>query len=263
MGEFRPAGFDDLATQHHVCEIGCVLIQQLVMVGNDENPHRAATIILFADLGNALAGQLDRVDVQTAVGFIEDRELGSQHGHLQNLGPLHFAAGKTVVHIAAGEFDIHPQVFHLFSQFLAELTHGDEIFAFLARWVANIGRGMAEEIGHLHAGDRHRPLKRHENSRAGSFRGIPFGNVLAVEFDCPLGDFIVGVSHDDVAECALAGTVGSHESMGFATVDREIHAPQNWLAFDRDMEIRNFQRFSHFKYGVRMGGLWEIVDWES
>ena len=70
-------------------------------------------------------------------------------------------------------------------------------------------------------------------------------NVFAVELDRALGHFVVGVAHDGVAERALAGAVGTHQGVRFAAVDRQVHAAQNRLAFDGDVEVRNFQRFGH------------------
>ena len=143
-----------------------------------------------ADFGDALAGQLHGVDVEAAVGLVEDRELRPQHGHLQDLGPLHFAAGETVVHVAAGELFVHPQLRHLLLELLAELAHRDQLLAFLALRIADVGRRVPQEVGHLHARNRHRPLKGHEDAGPGPLGRVPFDDVLAIELDRALGHLV-------------------------------------------------------------------------
>ena len=79
-----PAGWND--PYNDVSARSLVQLQMLV-VRDDQNAH-----FLAADIGDALAGQAHGVDVQPAVGFVQDGELGPQHGHLQDFGPLHFAS---------------------------------------------------------------------------------------------------------------------------------------------------------------------------
>src|SRR3954471_12530731 len=92
--QFNAARLDNSSAQHHVGKVRHIVFQQAVVVRDDENSHIRTT-----NLGDALACQLHRVDVQTAVRFVEDGKLRPQHGELQNLGPLHLAPGKSVVHI--------------------------------------------------------------------------------------------------------------------------------------------------------------------
>ena len=47
------------------------------------------------------------------------------------------------------------------------------------------------------------------------------------------------------AERALAGAVRAHQRVRFAAADRQIHAVQDRLAFDGNMQIRNLQCLSH------------------
>ena len=44
-----------------------------------------------------VAARRAELRVETAVGFVQYGELRLQHGHLQDLGALHFTAGKSVV----------------------------------------------------------------------------------------------------------------------------------------------------------------------
>ena len=50
---------------------------------------------------------------------------------------------------------------------------------FLAVRVADVGGGMAEEVGHLHAGNRHRPLEGQEQSRPRPLVRLHLQQVLA------------------------------------------------------------------------------------
>ena len=46
---------------------------------------------------DARGHNLQRVDVQPGIGFVQDGELRLQHGHLENLVALLFAAGEAFV----------------------------------------------------------------------------------------------------------------------------------------------------------------------
>src|SRR5438552_19035591 len=57
---------------------------------------------------------LERVDVQAAVGLIENGIFWLKHGQLQDFGALFFAAGKALVDRARSERAIHPEQLDLF-----------------------------------------------------------------------------------------------------------------------------------------------------
>src|SRR5207247_1864514 len=57
---------------------------------------------------------LERVNVQAAVGLIENGIFRLEHRQLQNLGALLFAAGKTFVDRTRSERTIHPEQLDLF-----------------------------------------------------------------------------------------------------------------------------------------------------
>ena len=62
---------------------------------------------------------------------------------------------------------IHAQLVHLVAQLLAEVAHRDQVLALLAVRVADVGDGVAEEVGDRHAGDRRRILECQENPGLG------------------------------------------------------------------------------------------------
>ena len=181
-------------------------------MGDDQNAHVRA-----ADFRDALAGQPHGVGIEPAIGFVEDGELRLQHGQLQDFGPFHFAAGKTFVHIAAGKFGIDFQLLHLGAQFLAELAHRNQLFAFFAIGPANIGRGVPQKVGHFDAGNGHRPLERQKDSVSGTIGRLHFQHVVNCaiginQFDFSARDFIAGMPHDGVAQRAFARAVGAHRA---------------------------------------------------
>ncbi len=65
------------------------VIEQALIMRDDE--HRARGRAQRID---AFGDQFQRVDIQTGIGFIEDRELGLEQRHLQDFQSLFFAAGK-------------------------------------------------------------------------------------------------------------------------------------------------------------------------
>ena len=195
--------------------------------------------------GDRLAGQAHGVNVQAAVRLVEDGELRPQQGHLQDLRPLHLPARKTVVHVAPRELAVDPQPAHLLAQLLAELPHGDQLFALVAVRGADVRGRVAEEVGHLHAGNGHGTLKGEEQSGAGPLVRLHRQHVLPVKVDRPAGHFISGMAHDREAQRALARAVGAHQGVDLAAADLQTHALENRLARHRNVKIANPQRLAH------------------
>ena len=130
--------------------------------------------------------------------------------------------------------------------------HRNQLFTFLAIGAADVRRGVAEEIGHLHARHRHRPLKRHEDAGPRPLvrlhrQQIDHGAVVADQFDAACGHFVARMAHDGQAERRFAGAVRAHQGMHFAATDFEIHASKNRLAADGHVQISDLQRFGHFR----------------
>ena len=116
-------------------------------------------------------------------------------------------------------------------EFLAELAHRNQILTLLALGVPDVGRGVAEEIGHLHAGNRHRPLECHEHARPGPLVGRHREDIPVAQFDRAAGHLVARMAHDGKAERALARPVGPHQGMGLALPNDKIDAAEDLLAF--------------------------------
>ena len=78
-------------------------------------------------------------------------------------------------------------------------------------------------------------LERQENACICPFLGAHFKNVLSVEDDFTLCHLVGRVAHDDIAQCGLACTVGTHYGMNLAIVDSEVYALQYFFAIDTGM----------------------------
>ena len=170
---------------------------------------------------------------------------GREHGELEDLGPLLLAAGEALVQVAAGELRVHAQLVHRGADLLAELAHRDQVFAFLAVGVADVGDGVAEEVGHRDARDRGRILEGQEQPGLGPLVGLQLQQVAAVERRRPRRDLVVRVAHQRVAERALARAVRPHQGMGLTLADREVDAPQDLLAADGDVQVVDRKHLAH------------------
>ena len=129
---------------------------------------------------------------------------------------------------------------HFFFDLFAEFTHRDQVFAFFAIWVANVGAAVTQEVSHLDAGDRDRALERQEQSRAGSFVRFQLKNVFAVEQDFAFGGFVRRVAHDGQTECAFTRAVRPHQCVGFATSDLQVYTTKDFFVANRDVKVFDF-----------------------
>src|SRR3954465_9161275 len=109
IDELGAAALDDPATEEDVDETRLDVVQDALIVGDDQDAGR----VLGGHPVDPLGDDAHGVDVEAAVGLVEDRECGAEHRQLQPLGPLLLAARETLVQVAAGEFGIHAQLVHL------------------------------------------------------------------------------------------------------------------------------------------------------
>ena len=98
----------------------------------------------------------------------------------------------------------------------------------------------AHEIGHRHARDFERGLKRHKNAFVAAILGLELQEVLTVEDHFAFGHLIFGIAHQDVGERRFARAVGAHEHVHFAIANGEIDAAKYFFAFDGGVEVAYF-----------------------
>ena len=89
LGEFHAAGGDDAAVDQDVDAVGGDLVEEALVVRDEHDTHGRP---VDPDLANALGDDAQRVDVETRVGLVEDREFGFEDRHLHDLVALLLAA---------------------------------------------------------------------------------------------------------------------------------------------------------------------------
>ena len=192
---------------------------------------------------DALRDDLERVDVETRVGLVEDRDARLQHRHLQDLDALLLPAGEPVVQVARRELARHLQVLHRGEEVRAEL--GDRhrvVLAAVTRLALRVDRA-AQEARDRDARDRVRVLEGQEEPALRALVGPQLDEVLAVEQDLALGDLVGRVPHQRVGERRLARAVRAHDRVLLVQVDRQVDALDDLGAvFERDVEVLDLEQ---------------------
>jgi hypothetical protein len=129
-------------------------------VGDDDDgalraPHRV----------DAVCHELECVDVQARIGFVEDRQPRFEHCHLKDLVALFLAAGEAFVD-RAGE---HARVDLEQRCLLAHQRHElDRVELLLPAVLADRVQGRFQEVRIVHTRNLDRVLERHEHTLAGA-----------------------------------------------------------------------------------------------
>ena len=220
-----------------------VVLEELLMVGDDQDPHLRAT-----NPRNAFARQPHRIGVETTVGLVEHGKPRGQHGQLKDFCSLHFTAGKAIVDIAASKILVHLQFRHLRLQLTAKVFHRNQFLALFPLRIADITDRVTEEVGDPHARDRHRTLKRQEESHAGPLVWLHRQHILSAavgfhDLDRASGHLVGRVAHDRVTEGALTGAVGAHQGMHLTTPDLQIDSLEDLSFLNSDMQILDNEFF--------------------
>ena len=125
------------------------------------------------------------------------------------------------------------------------MPHGEQVFALLAFGPADVGGGVAEEVGHFHAGNGHRPLEGQEQARSGALVGRHGQQVLPVQLDASGRNLVSGMAHDGQAERALTRAVRAHQGMDLAPANGDADSLEDRLVADVDVEIVNRKGVVH------------------
>src|SRR5665811_1917776 len=232
--ELRPALLDDPAVDEHVDEVWLDVAQDPRVVGNQQD----ANVTARRSPVDALGDNLERIDVEPGVGFVEDGHLRVQQLHLEDLVALLLAAGKTLVDVAVSKIGVHPQLSH-------GSLHLLDPVAQLGSLAFDRGLGGAQEVGDCDAGHLDRVLHGEEDTGAGTLVDLHREDVLTIKGHSALGDGVFRVAGDAVGQGRLAGAVGAHDGVGLPRLHGQVHAAQDLLdavlRVDRDMQVANFQ----------------------
>src|SRR5262249_59103162 len=104
LDQLGPAVLHDPAAEEDVDELRLDVVEDPLVVGD----HQDAGAMPRRDPVDALGDDPHRVDVQAAVGLVEDGERRAEHRKLQDLGPLLLTAGEALVEITPGELLLDP-----------------------------------------------------------------------------------------------------------------------------------------------------------
>ena len=187
---------------------------------------------------DAVADDFERVNVQAGIGFVEDGELGFEHGHLENLRAFFFAAGETFVDGALEQIVLQFQQFHFVPH---EREKFNRVEFLLALVLADfIQRGL-EKVSAVHAGNLDRILEREEQAFARTFLGIEIEQVFAVIKHFAAGDVVTITARQDGGQRAFAAAVRPHDGVDFARIDGEADALEDLFALDASGEVFDFE----------------------
>ena len=187
---------------------------------------------------------LEGVDVQTGIGFVEQGEGRLQHGHLQDFAALFLAAGESLVDRARGEIPRHLEEIH----FLVKLGVIFGGLQFLTLGQARL-QGGTEEVGDGHPGNFARVLEGEENTLAGPRVGLHDKDALAVEKDIAGSHRVVGMAGDDFGQRAFARTVRPHDGVHLTGRQIEAQAAEDFAVADADVQVVNFEMFHKISDG--------------
>ena len=175
-----------------------------------------------------MGDSLEGVDIEAAVGLVQNRIFGLEHGKLQNLGALFLDAGKTFVDRTRGERTIHPEQLHLLVKFRVIVSG----FEFLALRQTRLDGGT-EKICDRDSRNFAWILKCEKNAFARAFVRLEFEQIFAIHREGSGCHLVIGMASQHFGERALAGAIRPHDGVDFATRHLQAQPADNLLVGDR------------------------------
>ena len=133
----------------------------------------------LAHLGDPVGDDAQRVDVEAGVGLVEDRDVGFEERHLEDLVALLLATREALVEVALREPLVHAELRGPFEQRHAHLEHRQVGDALARR------HRLAQEVEDAHARDLLGVLEAEEQAARGALVGGERRDVVAAEDDRP------------------------------------------------------------------------------
>ena len=188
-----------------------------------------AAVVRRAQFVHALGHDAHCINIESRIGFVENREFRFEHRHLENLVALLLATAEALVHATAREFRVEfhdlPFFVHQFQE-IRRLQFGQTlVFPLLVD-------GRFQKIRHRHARNLHGILEREENALVGACVGRHFEQILAVEPRFALGHFVERIAHEHGGERRFSRAIRPHNRVGFAGLHRQVDALQYFLVAD-------------------------------
>ena len=101
--------------------------------------------------------------------------------------------------------------------------------------------GSLEEGHRGDAGDFDRVLEGQENAGDSALGRFHFEDIFAIEQDFALGDLIVLLAGQHIAQRGLARAVAAHDGMDLPGRNGEVHALEDFALFDARMQVADFK----------------------
>src|SRR6266545_3535885 len=229
QGQLFPAGPNDASVPEDVDEVRDDVIEQALVMGDDQGG-----VIRTLELVHAVGNDLERVDVQAGIGFVEDGQLWLQHGHLKDFVALLLAAGEADVDGALEQIFVEIEQFHLV------LHQGEELHRVefrLAALFAAFVEGRLEEIRAVDPGDLDGILEGEEEAQARALLRGQGQQILALINHLAGGDVVTSAAGENGSEGALAAAVRSHDGMNFTGPNDQVDALENFLFLHASVEV--------------------------
>src|SRR5882672_6634020 len=134
-----------------------VIEQALIMRHENDGVFRVVKLI------DTTGDDSQGIDIQTGISFVENREPGFEHSHLQNLVALFLASGETLIDGTSHEACIHLNDFRTLPQQVLKL---EWIQLFLAQMFALLVVSKPQKLRVGNARYFNGILKRHDDSFA-------------------------------------------------------------------------------------------------
>ncbi|SPU67198.1 Uncharacterised protein [Brucella neotomae] len=164
---------------------------------------------------------LQRIDIEAGVGFVENAKAWLQKLHLKNFSALLFTAREANVKRALQHIHIDVEaaggVLHPLDEF------GDLQFRLAARLALAVHRNL-QEFHRGNARNFHRILERKEDALGSAFSRIEFEDRLAIIENVTFGDLIIITASENIGKRGLARTVRTHDRRHFTLVHGEVQA---------------------------------------
>ena len=178
---------------------GVEVVEQALVVGDEQDAELGPVV---ADLADALGDDPQRVDVEAGVGLVEDRELGLEDRHLQDLVALLLAAREALVEVAVGERRVHVEALRPLHDRQPQLEHR-QVDALAGR------QRLAQEVEDRDARDLLRVLEAEEHARPCPARRCGQSVMSSpLKQDAARGDLVAGLPSRVLASVDLPEPFG-------------------------------------------------------
>ena len=198
------------------------------MRDDDERARGAAHRI------DARRHELERIDVETRIGLVENRQLGLEQRHLEDFVPLLLAAGEALVDRPAEHALVDVEQRRLRLDERHELHRVELRLAEVLP--LGVQRGL-KEVGVVDARNLDRILKGHEDPFARARIRIHVEQIAPFETHFPARDVVLGMARQRAGQRALARPVRPHDGVYFAGVHVEIDPLEDFLVLRADLQI--------------------------